>query len=148
MADNTEMINKENVKGEEVEQNVMEKNEIQQTNLLETLEKIQKKHLFYQRITCLLILVFVLAVVSVLPSVFRTLHSAETALNNANDAILQAEDTLKDVSGLVVDSEAQINTAMEKINSIDFEGLNAAIGDLQAVVEPMAEFFGKFGKLR
>lgn len=137
MADNNEIISTENA-------SVVEKNEIQQTNLLETLEKLQKKHLFYQRISCALILVFVLSVVSILPSVFRTLNAAETALNNANSAILQAQETLEEVSDFVVASEQQINDAMERINGIDFEGLNVAISDLQAIVEPMAQFFGKF----
>lgn len=137
MADNNEIISTENA-------SVVEKNEIQQTNLLETLEKLQKKHLVYQRISCALILVFVLSVVSILPSVFRTLNAAETALNNANSAILQAQETLEEVSDFVVASEQQINDAMERINGIDFEGLNVAISDLQAIVEPMAQFFGKF----
>lgn len=136
MADKNEMNNAQTT-------NVVEQNEMQQTNLLTTLEKLQKKQLFYQRVSCLLILVFVLSVVSILPSVFRTLNSAETALNNANTAILQAQVTLEDVSDLVVDSQKQINGAMEKLNSIDFESLNKAIKDLQAVVEPMADLFGK-----
>ena len=137
MAENTNVSTNEN-------QSIVEQNELQQTSLLETLEKLQKKHLFYQRISCLLILVFVVATLSILPSLFRTLSAAEEALDNANSVMLQAEDTLEDISDLVVVSEKQINDAMKNLNDIDFEGLNSAIADLEAVVAPLADFFGNF----
>ncbi|MBQ0028713.1 MAG: hypothetical protein KBS96_08950 [Lachnospiraceae bacterium] len=136
MADKKEININENM-------SAVEMNEVQQTGLLVTLEKLQKKQLFYQRVSSFLILVFVLSFISILPTVFSTLKSAGTALDNANTAILQAQVTLEDVSDLAVSSQSQINGAMDKLNSIDFESLNEAIRDLQAIVEPMADLFGK-----
>ncbi len=114
-------------------------------------ENFEKKHLFYQRVICSFLIILVVVVLSVLPSTFKTLRlaqetldNANTAVVNANEAILQADKTLKEVSELVESSETQITTAMERLNSVDFDTLNNAIGDLQAVVEPMANFFGRF----
>lgn len=51
---------------------------------------------------------------------------------------------IKDVDQLAVDSQKSINEAMQKINEIDINGLNAAIKNLSDVVEPFAEFFNRF----
>lgn len=51
---------------------------------------------------------------------------------------------IDDIDSLVVSSEDNINSAMKKLNAIDFETLNAAIGDLAGVVSPLANFFGRF----
>lgn len=132
-------------------------NEEMQTDLLEALKKIEKKHLFYQRVICTLMLILVVCVVAVLPSTLHTLKVARDTMTNANTAVLQAteaienaniaisqaETTLKDVSEFVTVGGDGLATAMEKINGIDIDGLNDAIADLKAVVEPMARFFGK-----
>ena len=51
---------------------------------------------------------------------------------------------ITNVDQLVVSSETNINEAMEKINAIDIEELNTAIKSLSDVVEPFAQFFGRF----
>ena len=51
---------------------------------------------------------------------------------------------IDDIDSLVVSSEDNINSAMKKLNAIDFETLNTAIGDLAGVVSPLATFFGRF----
>ena len=43
-------------------------------------------------------------------------------------------------------SSESVEAVMTKLEEIDFEGLNTAIKDLGDVVEPLAKFFGKFGK--
>lgn len=51
---------------------------------------------------------------------------------------------IQDVDKLAVSSQENINSAMEKLNAIDIDGLNAAIKNLSDVVEPFANFFNKF----
>ena len=51
---------------------------------------------------------------------------------------------LFDENGLVWQSSEALSQATEKLNRMDIESLNSAIRDLGAVVEPLAEFFGKF----
>lgn len=128
-------------------------NEMQQTALMESLEKLQKKQLMYSRISAALILILVIGLLSVLPTVFKTLTVAQetmgnmnTVLINANDTILKSQTTLDEVSGLVTSTQSELLDVANKLNSIDFEGLNKAIKDLGDVVAPMAEFFGNISK--
>lgn len=57
-----------------------------------------------------------------------------------------AEVDLKGVVGnidsLVTESQKSIKEAMENLNGIDFDGLNKAIKDLEAVIKPLANLFG------
>lgn len=131
----------------------VEINERQQTSLMESLEKLQKKQLMYSRISAILILILVIGFVSILPSVFKTLSVAQetmgnmnTVLTNANDTVLQSQKTLDEVSGLVTTTQSELIDATKKLNSIDFEGLNSAIKDLGDVVAPMAAFFENLRK--
>lgn len=131
----------------------VELNEIQQTTLMEKLEKLQKKQLMYSRISAVLILILVIGLLSVLPAVFKTLAVAQETMNsvntvfiNANDTIVQSQTTLDEVSELVTTTQSELIEATQKLNSIDFEGLNGAIKDLGDVVAPMAEFFDDLGK--
>lgn len=125
-------------------ENLVDKNELMQTSLLTMLEKLQKKQLFYQRISCFLILLLVVAMLSIIPTLLNTLNKASEVMENANSALAQAETTLKDVSDLAATTEEQMAEAMTKITSIDFEGLNKGIEDLQSVIKPLSNFFEAF----
>ena len=57
-------------------------------------------------------------------------------LQNANDLIYLNGETL-------AGSVRSVNDALEKVNSIDFDTLNAAIADLKKVIEPLAKLFGR-----
>ncbi len=120
-------------------------------DLMSVLVKLQKKQLFYNRVIAALLLIFVIALLCLLPSLFKTLKTAETTLTNANEAILQATDaieqaktTLEDVSKFATDGSAGLSESLEKIQAIDIESLNKDIENLGAVVEPMAKFFNVF----
>ncbi len=117
--------------------------------LLEDMKKSSQKNLMYQRISTILILVFVLAVLALVPTAFSTLNSAKTALDHMDEAITEMETALESVEDLADDAETAITsaeTALETIGDIDIETLNEAITDLSDVVEPMSEFFGMFKK--
>lgn len=126
----------------------VERNEMQQTALMEKLKKLQKKQLRYSQASALFILILVIALLSVLPSVFKTLSAAQetmsnmnTVLTNANDTILKSQTTLDEVSELVTTTQTELIDTTNKLSSIDFEGLNSAINDLEAVVAPLADLF-------
>ena len=122
-------------------------------DLMSVLVKLQKKQLFYNRVIAVLLLVFVLVLLCLLPSIFRTLKPAEATLVNANEAVLQAKDaieqaetTLEDVSRFANEGTKGLTESLEKIQSIDIDSLNKDIENLGAVVEPMAKFFNVFKK--
>lgn len=57
---------------------------------------------------------------------------------NINGLAVTAQESLWQV-------EQNLGDAMDSLNSLDIEKLNKAIGDLQAVIEPLARFAGRFG---
>lgn len=49
---------------------------------------------------------------------------------------------MKNTDAGVQQSLQELQQALEKLNSLDFEGLNQSIADLQAIVEPLSKLFG------
>ena len=54
------------------------------------------------------------------------------------------ERMISNVDELVTSSQKNINSAMEKLDAIDIDGLNTAIKNLSDAVEPFANFFNRF----
>ncbi len=112
--------------------------------LLKEIKSQNKKKLFYTRIMTAIFLVICIAFLSVVPSVLSTLKTTENTMAHLNNTITTMDTTLEEISGVVDMGGESIADALEKINKIDIETLNVAINDLKEVVEPMANFFGKF----
>ena len=132
-------------------------------DLLEQMEKANRKQVAYARlqfvfsviaaICCILLL---LAGVKVLPQLQEAALQAETVLTNLEtvttelaqaDLIGMVENVdalVTNVDGLVGTSQVGVEQAMAKINAIDFDALNDAIKDLSDVIEPIAKFFNTF----
>ena len=103
-----------------------------------------KKQLFVTRILAAAGCVLAAAVIAVfLLIVPPTLVEATDTLQTAQETLTDIQ-TLFDENGLVWQSSEALSQATEKLNRMDIESLNSAIRDLGAVVEPLAEFFGKF----
>lgn len=125
-----------------------------QTDVVELLKDMKgqnKKKLFYLRLLTAIFAVICIAIVSVIPSVISTLDTTKTTMAHLNDTITTMDDTittmdetLDAITAMADTGTTGITEALEKIESIDFEGLNSAIGDLGTVVEQMAKFFEKF----
>ena len=76
--------------------------------------------------------------------------SMETVLENLETVTAQLAEVdlgamAERVDDLVTTSQAGVEKAMDRLNTIDFKKLNQAIGDLADVVEPLAKFFNVFG---
>ncbi len=50
---------------------------------------------------------------------------------------------IEEIEGVVADSRGAIAAALESFDSIDFDGLNNAIGDLEAIISPLASLLGR-----
>ena len=50
------------------------------------------------------------------------------------------------INSLVTTNSENLAEAIAKLNGIDFETLNKAIADLEATVQPLANFFGAFNR--
>lgn len=137
---------------------------------IEELLNLNKKLYKSQRQTniVLLVIAILLAVVCVMivPGTKRLIDNAnqlathgEETLKEVDVAIAQVEEAisgieamsndLSEVSGnmndILLENSEALTATVSKISEIDFEGLNKGIVDLQNVVEPLANFMGKFG---
>lgn len=82
------------------------------------------------------------------PKASNTLEQAEHVLGDLAEVTRGLKEAdlpglVADMDGLVSESGKGIQEALEKLNAVDIERLNEAIGDLQAIVEPLARFFGR-----
>ena len=83
-----------------------------------------------------------------MPKINYLLNNAITSLENINQITSEIskvdfEGLIDDVGGLVTTTEKDLEQTMKTIEAIDIEGLNDGIANLTAVIEPLAEFFGR-----
>ncbi len=93
-------------------------------------------------------LVVFLGAVCLVPKAAATLERADetlTKLDEITEGLAGADlpGLVKHMDELLVESGEGLEEALVKVNSMDIEKLNEAIGDLQAIVEPLARFFGR-----
>lgn len=124
--------------------------------LLERMEKANRKQVIYARlqfvfsiVTALCCVVLVIAGMQILPALQETAAQAETVLGNLKTVTAELANAdiggmVKNVDSLVTTSQTGVEQTMSKINAIDFEALNDAIQDLSDVIEPIAKFFNTF----
>ncbi|MDD3414059.1 MAG: hypothetical protein PHY47_08665 [Lachnospiraceae bacterium] len=96
----------------------------------------------------LVIMLMGFVITSYIPRVNSLLTESEAVMTNLNTVTTELTtidfpDTINNVNSLVVSSQSDITDAMEKINKIDFEGLNNAIKDLESVISPLSKLFGR-----
>lgn len=109
-----------------------------------------------------IVLAMAIVIVSILPQVNTLMKNANETVVKINTLMEETDDIVanlnrvtsdlvemdyvgivKDIDDLVDEAEGSIVTAMDKLNTIDFETLNNAIQELEAVVAPLARLFGK-----
>lgn len=131
----------------------------QNQEMLELLRKIEKSNR-QKNVTNIILCVFMLiaavscvvicvTVCRLIPQVNGLLSQMETVLTDLEQtaralAALDLETMAGNVNSLAVYAQDSLQQTMEKLNTIDFETLNKAIEDLAKVIEPLANFFGRF----
>lgn len=100
-----------------------------------------------------LLAVVCLASILVVPRTLRALEHAERTLSNADGLIKTADRALATATEavgaanrLVEENADNVSGMMEKINAIDFDALNRAIGDLADIIAPLARLVGLLGR--
>ena len=124
--------------------------------------KNSEKQLFYTRLTSLAAMTIaaavILCLIIVVPRLMTTITKANTIMTQATQTITLANTAIEGVTEmstsittmgtnmdtLITENSESVTAIMEKLEAIDFEGLNGAIEDLGEVVEPLANFVGKF----
>ena len=131
---------------------------------IEKMIELQRKTLRQTRLTALaflaLLAVTVCAFAYVLPKLLplashadEVLTTTQTLAAAVGDFVEEVRPMIEDVSGLVTNANSLItdNTeavadAVEKLNSIDIDRLNEAIGGLASAVQPLAQFGELFSR--
>lgn len=127
--------------------------------LLEQLAKNSSRQLFYTRLggisMAALALVITAALIIILPKAVKAIDGVNGMIAQADETIELANEAITGVTEMstsitdmgdnmdtfITDNAQSIAEIMLKIEDIDFEGLNTAIKDLGAVIEPLAKFF-------
>lgn len=130
--------------------------------LLRELVSNSKKQLFYTKLATFIAFIAAAALVVCLmilvPSVVKTVNRANEVMAKASGTIELADTAIASVTEMsksitamgnnmdtfITENAESVQQVMKKLDEIDFEGLNSAIKDLGDVVEPLANFFGKF----
>lgn len=129
-----------------------------------TEQELLKKMLFYARIrtaaALVVALLLILCSILIVPKAIGTINRANQIMEQATETISLADTAIESVTTMsqsitdmgtnmdtfITDNGESVEAVMTKLEEIDFEGLNTAIKDLGDVVEPLAKFFGKFGR--
>ena len=100
----------------------------------------------------------VVMVFRLMPQINEILAQAQHAFNQVGTVLDYLEQTsyqlsqvdlqgmVSNVDGLVTTGQQSLEASMEKLNGVDFEALNNAIKDLEAVIEPLAKMTKVFGR--
>ena len=102
--------------------------------------------------------VLVVMVFRLMPQINEILAQAQHAFNQVGTVLDYLEQTsyqlsqvdlqgmVSNVDGLVTTGQQSLEASMEKLNGVDFEALNKAIKDLEAVIEPLTKMTKVFGR--
>ena len=120
----------------------------EQNSASEEQTRLLKKQLFHMRIHTATSLILTAAplfiIIRLLPGLTQALDQANEVLVSAGAAIEDFQEVSENVNELVNSGSLAIGQTMEKIDQMNIEQLNEAIADLNRVIEPLAEFFGRF----
>ena len=142
----------------------MEQNK-QMLELLEKMEKTSRRQLLFTQILCgfalaaaLFCIIAMVQIRQILPDLEGIIAQMQGVLGNMELAAsqlaqLDVQSIVNDVGALVQEvselttaAQDSLKQTMTKLDAINFATLNKAIEDLAAVVEPLARFFGAFGR--
>ena len=131
----------------------MENNQV----ALEKLEKNSRQQLLFLKILCglcagilICVLVMTLSIAGVAGQVTELADQAKFVMDNLDTVTWELANA--DIGGMVenmgtlaADSQAIVESAMNKLDAINLEALNQAIEDLADIVEPLANLSNFFG---
>lgn len=93
------------------------------------------------------ILTEISAIVTEIPGIVSQMQEVLTNLQEVTEKLTAVDfgGMIDGVNSLVESGQSGLEQTVQKLNSIDFASLNKAIKNLEAVVEPLANFFKVFG---
>ncbi len=130
-----------------------------EAEVFEKLLKNSKKQVFYARLAAIftgaLFLAVAYALITIIPQVSETLRGVNVAIANANDALedintmsASITKTSESLNLLVGDNAEKLTESVDKLSTMDIDGINTAIQDLQDAIGPLAETMRQMSQFR
>ena len=153
----------EEMKTEEIVKKAEDLNDRETKEILKELLEFEKKEAKYQKVTSILIfcLVVIMGIVSamIVPVAVETLTTANATIVMAQDALSKITTELDSINTMVnsitetsnnmneiVEANSEgLTNAVKSLSTVDFDGLNKAISDLQTSVGGFAKVARLFG---
>lgn len=111
--------------------------------LLQELLTWQKKEARRARVAAFFNILLVLALLAALfvlvPRALRLADGAEQSLAEINRLTASAQTLIENADAMVTENTDAVSETVRKLNEVDFEGLNQAIGSLNDAVRPLAD---------
>ncbi|MBR5116235.1 MAG: hypothetical protein IK096_04135 [Lachnospiraceae bacterium] len=129
------------------------------TDVFEKLLKNSRKQVFYARLAAIftgaLFIAVAAALMIVIPEIIQTLSGVNVAIANANHALedintmsASITQTSESLNLLVGDNAEKLTESVDKLASMDIDGINTAVKDLQDAVGPLAETMRQMSQFR
>lgn len=108
-----------------------------------------RKQLSTMRTIALVCFVMLVALIVAILAVVPSLNSTVGNLEKVADELAQADFAamVQEIETLIDQSQTVVQTALEKIDSIDVEGMNNAISELNTAIEDLNRVTGALGRL-
>ena len=111
--------------------------------LAETL-KYQKKAYRRAGITAIAHFLLIITLLALLAAAALFAPRVISLVNHAEESLSAVDALIEEFDGLVSDNTDALTDAIRKLDSIDFDRLNKAIGNLSDAVKPLARFARQF----
>ncbi|MCR5526931.1 MAG: hypothetical protein K6F39_06055 [Lachnospiraceae bacterium] len=119
--------------------------------ILEATEKSSRYQKRCSQILGLLLIVVAAAAIFILPGAYSLIHNANETVTDAKIAVANIQtmsqsitETSERLNTMVSENTVPLSNSVQKLSSIDFDGLNTAIEDLQDAVGPFAKMMRTF----
>ena len=120
----------------------------EQNRLLQLMIKRQERDIVLSRITayaeCAMLLVLIIVFALLVPKFLTAVTQVEEAMDevhvlteDAEEALTQIVALVEDVDSVVKENEEEIGEAIENFNSVDFEGLNETVSNIEKIVSDL-----------
>ena len=111
--------------------------------LLAQISRYQKRAAIHARLNTV---VSVLVAAVLLITLLVALPRAVTVLDHMEQSLQEIDTFVESADRVVAENSGAVTEALGKLNGVDFDTLNEAIGDLSDAVKPLANFARMFGK--
>lgn len=124
--------------GNDISQMVSQMQEMNQAQL-----RVMKKQLNLVRFMALFLTVAMSLLLFYVITSFTRMSTAMEDIQAVSAELAEADwpEMINNVNTLVTTSQASVELATTKLESIDFEALNQSIRDLNSIIAPLASFF-------